>query len=283
MQTYFLKKTSHFLLLSVLCFSSLVFGEWEADANAVLLKEKWANKFFFEKYEFTGHEQILDVGCGDGKLTHLLANKAPEGNVIGLDSSNAKILHAEQIYKKSNLSFKLGDASLFETYSDYENFFDLVVSFHCLHWVDSQEHALAGIHHAIKSGGKAFLRLTSNGWDPIQVEADQLIYSKKWSSYFEDFKNPIHRFSVIEYNSLVQQAGFTLVSLNEAIEDEILPDLETLKSQVGSWLPHVKHLPHHLQKDFLDELAENYLAKIPKSSDGFVHLHDCYLEVELQK
>lgn len=35
--------------------------------------------------ELQGNESILDVGCGDGKITALLASKVPQGFVIGVD------------------------------------------------------------------------------------------------------------------------------------------------------------------------------------------------------
>ncbi len=43
---------------------------------------KWA-KELIEKITIQGTESILDIGCGDGKITTLLAKKCSEGRVIG--------------------------------------------------------------------------------------------------------------------------------------------------------------------------------------------------------
>src|SRR5205807_1719354 len=94
-----------------------------------------------------------------------------------------------------NLQFALADACDFNFYNRYRNCFDLVVSFHCLHWVDDQKSALKGIEQALRKGGKVFLRLVAKGWDPIQEIANDLSCSPKWCLYFKDYKDPLYRFS----------------------------------------------------------------------------------------
>lgn len=39
---------------------------------------------------------VLDVGCGSGNLTLILAKQVPKGNVIGIDSSKSMIQQAEK-------------------------------------------------------------------------------------------------------------------------------------------------------------------------------------------
>ena len=34
-----------------------------------------------------GSERVLDVGCGNGKVTAEIAARVPEGSVVGVDSS----------------------------------------------------------------------------------------------------------------------------------------------------------------------------------------------------
>jgi trans-aconitate 2-methyltransferase len=38
-----------------------------------------------------GNEHILDIGCGDGKVTSKLASLVPQGQVLGIDSSKEMI------------------------------------------------------------------------------------------------------------------------------------------------------------------------------------------------
>ena len=60
-----------------------------------------------------GGESLLDVGCGDGKITADLAVSLPQGKAIGVDRSPEMIAHAARTYPPSeypNLSFVYLDA-----------------------------------------------------------------------------------------------------------------------------------------------------------------------------
>src|SRR3990167_5170381 len=47
-------------------------------------------------------ERILDVGCGDGKITALLAGKIDKGSVLGIDISQSMIDFASSHYPQTN-------------------------------------------------------------------------------------------------------------------------------------------------------------------------------------
>ena len=50
-------------------------------------------------------QTIMDFGCGDGKVTALLADMYPEVNFVGFDYSQDFIDFAKKKYQKNNLSF----------------------------------------------------------------------------------------------------------------------------------------------------------------------------------
>jgi SAM-dependent methyltransferase len=56
------------------------------------------------------HERVLDVGCGNGALTNDIA-QVTAGQVLGIDLSAKNIAQAEANYRRSNLSFLVGDAA----------------------------------------------------------------------------------------------------------------------------------------------------------------------------
>lgn len=256
---------------------------WVAEdyvANA-LLQFEWAKKFFFDRFVWSGDEKVLDVGCGDGRLTELIAKYIPAGQVVGIDNSPSMIDYASQHRNRPNLTFVLADSIDPHFYENHAAQFDIVVSFHSLHWVAEQDKVLKGIKASLKPHGRAFLRFCSKGWDPVQEIATELCQSEKWKPYFDTFKDPIHRFSEEEYLALVLDAGLQPIRIEESIQDDQLPNREALFKQIRSWLPHVKHLETEFQKEFLDDLIDIHLLRFPPEQDGIIHLPDCYLEVEL--
>lgn len=97
------------------------------------------------------HHRILEVGCGIGTVSHLLAGQVPQGNVLAVDISPESIEKAKQLWKKqSNLHFEVSDMSDFykkgETY-DFFVFPDVLehipVAQHARLFANIQKHAHA--------------------------------------------------------------------------------------------------------------------------------------------
>lgn len=72
--------------------------------------------------------RVVDLGCGNGRLTKELARCG--ARVLGIDSSESQIEIARQTYP--DLSFELADAASFEAPEPQE----VVFSNAMLHWVD---------------------------------------------------------------------------------------------------------------------------------------------------
>ena len=67
-------------------------NKWNAKdyANNSSAQESWANELL-EKLSLAGNEHLLDIGCGDGKITNSIANKLSNGHVVGIDRSKDMI------------------------------------------------------------------------------------------------------------------------------------------------------------------------------------------------
>lgn len=53
-------------------------------------------RWLLESLELEGTERVLDLGCGDGRVTAELARRVPEGSVLGLDASESMIASCVQ-------------------------------------------------------------------------------------------------------------------------------------------------------------------------------------------
>lgn len=99
-----------------------------------------------------GNESILDVGCGDGKITAEIANKVPQGSVIGVDISPSMIDFAQATFPQKhypNLKFLFKNAENL----DYKEEFDIVFSFTTLMWIQNHQAFLEGAYHSLKPSG----------------------------------------------------------------------------------------------------------------------------------
>jgi len=83
-------------------------------------------------------ERVLEVGCGNGKVTAQIATRVPRGAVVGIDPSSEMIAFASKQFASTtypNLRFQTGDARNLP----FRDEFDLVASFNALHWIPDQE------------------------------------------------------------------------------------------------------------------------------------------------
>lgn len=112
--------------------------------------------------DLEGTERVLDIGCGDGRVTAEVAARVPRGEVTSVDSSHEMIAFASSRFgpaARSNLRFQLADARSLP----FREEFDLIVSFNALHWDPEQDAALHSIRCALKPNGLAQLRLVPDG------------------------------------------------------------------------------------------------------------------------
>src|SRR3989449_11630697 len=84
--------------------------------------------------DLNGSERILDVGCGDGKITAEIASRAPRGSVGGVDPSRDMITFAQRHFgpaTRPNLRFEVADARCLP----FQDEFDFVSYFNALPWI----------------------------------------------------------------------------------------------------------------------------------------------------
>jgi trans-aconitate methyltransferase len=164
-------------------------------------------------------EQILDLGCGDGALTERIA-KETGALITGVDSSAAMLAAARD--RGLTVVEASGDALQFDGQ------FDAVFSNAALHWMPNAEAVLAGVHRALKPGGRFVAEMGGQGniaairtalqatLAPFGIDAEATAASL--------YPSPAH------YGRLLGQAGFTVRSI------ELIPRPTPLPHGMESWL-----------------------------------------------
>ena len=110
-------------------------------------QKEWGAKLISE-LSLKGNERVLDLGCGDGVNTALIAELLPDGEVIGIDASKGMIAAAMH-KEKAHLRFILMDIDEIA----FENEFDVVYSNATLHWVKDHHRLLRNVCKALRTGG----------------------------------------------------------------------------------------------------------------------------------
>jgi len=211
----------------------------------------------FEALDVTASERVLDVGCGDGRITSEIARRAPSSYVVGVDASSNMIELASQKIGP-NLRFEAADARALP----FDHEFDLVVSFNALHWIREQDLALASIHKSLKPGGTAHLRLVPMGTrKSIETVLEETRNSPAWSKYFCEFRDPYLRLTQEEYCSVAQKSGFRVERVRtESKTWDFGTRAEFLAFSSVTMVEWTKRLPESLRPLFITDVLDGYKA-----------------------
>lgn len=98
--------------------------------------------------QFVNGKCVLDIACGEGYGSWILADAAME--VVGVDKDNHVIEHAQLTYKKDNLKFVVGNLERLPFGSGE---FDVVVCFEAIEHVIAQEECIAEARRVLRDNG----------------------------------------------------------------------------------------------------------------------------------
>lgn len=167
-------------------------------------QQEWGLQMLSE-LRLTGSEHILDLGCGDGRLTERLSRLVPEGSVLGIDASAGMIFSA-RVYARSNLEFRQMDIRDL----DFQGQFDVIYSNAALHWVTDHRHLLRQSRLALRDGGYLLWNFDGAGNCRFFLETVRsLMQEEPYRALFDGFVWPWFMPSQSEYEQLLEAAGFS--------------------------------------------------------------------------
>ncbi len=242
---------------------------------------QWANELL-SRLHLKGSEAVVDLGCGDGKITVALAQALPAGRAVGIDSSQEMIQYAQAHHSEHlNLTFRLLD---FRTL-DYSEEFDLAFSNAALHWVQDHRSLLARVYHVLRRGGRLAFSFggKGNAEDVLKV-AFAVGQRPEWLTYFEGFENPYFFYTPEEYRPWLAEAGFTITRLELVPKDMIHHGRVRFYSWIRTtWMPITGKVPEPRREDFIRDFVAAYLESFPPDHEGKIHVRMARLEVEAAK
>jgi arsenite methyltransferase len=166
-------------------------------------------------------ERVLDLGCGSGWATRLIARlvaDGPEGfgQVVGVDISDEMIRQARAASKEfDNVMYVWGSAAQIPW---EENFFDKMLSVESFYYYPDQDRTLAELFRVMAPRGRMFILINLYRDNP---------YSLQWVDKLEV---PVHVRSAAEYVDLLKKHSFEDVEYLQIPDDTPTPDDYVTKS-----------------------------------------------------
>jgi len=246
-------------------------------------QKKWGMELL-TKLRLAGSERVLDIGCGDGELTALIAEKLPYGKAVGIDNSSDMVKLAQKNFGDgvlNNLSFSTMDVRQL----NFDEHFDIVFSNACLHWVTDHLQVLCDIQCCLNPSGRIILQMGGKGNAATGFGiADSLTREDKYMEFFKDFSFPYGFYDTEEYHTWLAQSGFKATRVELISKDMSHPGTDAFASWVRTtWLPYTQRAPQSLREELIKEIVERYAKLYPPDNNGLVHIQMKRLEVEAMK
>src|SRR6266478_7406158 len=211
--------------------------------------------------DLEGSERILDVGCGDGKITAEVASRVARGTVVGVDSSQDMVNFALSQFGlalRPNLRFEVADARRLP----FQDEFDLIVSFNALHWVPEQDAALRSIRSAMMSDGGALLRLVPAGErKSLENVVEETRRSSRWSAHFSDFRDPYLHLTPEQYAAIAERNGLRVLRIHTEAKAWDFKSRSAFFAfcSVG-FVEWTRRLPEAERPEFINDVLDRYQA-----------------------
>jgi trans-aconitate methyltransferase len=236
------------------------------------------------KLALSGNSRVLDIGCGDGRVTAEIARTVSEGSVTGVDSSPEMIQFARDHFPRreyQNLSFTLIDARELR----FSEEFDLVFSNAALHWIPDHRQVLAGIARSLCPGGRMLIQMGGKGnLDQVFGVLGRLVGKPEWRTYFDGFSFTFGFFSDADYRQWLTEAGLDVCRVELIPRDMSYASRQDFAAWIRTtWLPWLARLPECARAEFIEAFIDAYLAKYPADADGTIHIRMVRLEAEARK
>ena len=265
--------------------SSIKTIAWNAADYAAnsAVQQTWARELI-ARLKLRGDEHILDVGCGDGKITAEIARAVPRGTATGIDASPQMIQFAQKKFPPGtnpNLEFRVMDARKIK----FARQFDFVFSNAVLHWMDNHLAFLRGAAAVLRSSGRLIVSCGGKGnaqdvFDALRPE----MRLKRWREFFRGMPKPYFFYSPADYEKWLPRAGFKTLNIHLA------PKAAKYDGWVGfatwlrtTWLPYTQRVPEQSREEFIAAVTDRYVAKHPPDDAGRVHVRMIRLEIDAVK
>lgn len=210
-------------------------------------------------------KKVIDIGCGPGNSTEVLARRFPDASILGIDSSPEMIEAAQRNHQ--GLEFRLCDAGK-DLPKLGEGTFDVVFSNACIQWIPDHRSLLRDMMSLLRPDGVLAVQTPMNYEEPIHRIIGEVVSAKKWASRFPS-PRIFYNLTQSEYFDLLSElsSGFTLWQTTYFHRLKSHEDI--MEWYRGTGLrPYLDALPESDRPEFEQDIFDRLTGAYPKQKNG---------------
>jgi trans-aconitate 2-methyltransferase len=207
---------------------------------------------------------VVDLGCGPGNSTELLAARYPNAEVVGIDSSEAMLASARE--RLPQLRFERADVAAWQPARAP----DLIFANAVLQWVPNHETLLPRLFERLAPGGVLAVQMPDNLDEPSHCAMRELAALPPWSPWLAEA-------AALREKPLTAASCYDLLAPRAAAVDvwhTIYRHPMATPEAIVDWLrstglrPFLDALPEAERNGYLSAYRARIDAAYPARSDG---------------
>jgi trans-aconitate 2-methyltransferase len=207
--------------------------------------------------------RIVDLGCGSGNVTLLLAQRWPEASILALDGAAEMLATARA--RSSAITWQQVDLGAWQA----SERFDLVFSNAALHWLSDHAAVFSRLADAVSPGGVLAVQMPSNFSAPSHALMHALALERPYRTHLEHVLRPAPVLDPGDYHALLAPR-FARIDIWSTDYLQVLRGENPVADWTRStWLGAlIEALPEPLRGAFEAEYRLRVLDAYPKRDDG---------------
>ncbi|MEO7995135.1 MAG: methyltransferase domain-containing protein [bacterium] len=204
------------------------------------------------------HARVVDLGCGAGEITAILANRLPGSTVLGIDSSPAMIAAAEA-HAADRITFRLGDLQ------SLDGAFDVIFSNATLQWIPDHHALLRTLWSHLAPGGQLTVQVPANHRHPSQTLMAEIAHEPPFATALAGYVKRTNVLELDQYAELLHGLGGVNLEVIERVYPHELTSAAAMVAFVESTVmrPYLERLPAELHQPFKDHLIARLTERFP--------------------
>lgn len=203
-------------------------------------KRHYSIKNWCLKFGLKPNSKVLEIGCGIGTFTELIANYCVDGIIDGYDISGENIKVAkERLSKYSNVNLKKGDV----TEEQFKDQYDFIILPDVLEHIPIELHGklFESLNKVLSSEGKIIVHIPNPGYlewchintpENLQI-IDQPLYTNLLTNNI--FDNGLYIHYLNTYSIWIDQCDYQVLVLKKLIKREyklVIPEKLSLLKRI---------------------------------------------------
>lgn len=208
----------------------------------------------------------VDLGCGPGNSTEVLADRFPQALVTGMDSSDDMLVDARK--RLPALNFELADISAWSPVQK----FDVILANASLQWLPDHATLYPHLVNQLTPGGTLAVQTPDNLDEPAHKLAREVAADGPWAAKIGSVKHN-ERHTASYYFELLSQHCSTVDVWRTTYHHPLAGSAAVVEWFKGSALrPFLAPLTESERNAFLDEYLARITKAYPALADGTVLL-----------